>query len=82
MLRKGLDHLSAKVQLFYGTPSPGNAKASFAALKKPYSLANPRLSFALLATFCSAPVGCFYSALDSCVIYQFYCYSEGDWRMG
>jgi type I restriction enzyme R subunit len=28
MLRKGLDHLSAKVQLFYGTPSPGNAKAA------------------------------------------------------
>jgi len=28
MLRKGLDHLSAKVQLFYGTPSPGNPKAS------------------------------------------------------
>jgi type I restriction enzyme R subunit len=27
MLRKGLDHLSAKVQLFYGTPSPGNSKA-------------------------------------------------------
>jgi type I restriction enzyme R subunit len=28
MLRKGLDHLSAKVQLFYGTPSPGNPKAA------------------------------------------------------
>ncbi len=28
MLRKGLDHLSAKVQLFYGTPSAGNAKAA------------------------------------------------------
>jgi type I restriction enzyme, R subunit len=28
MLRKGLDHLSAQVQLFYGTPSPGNAKAA------------------------------------------------------
>ncbi len=28
MLRKGLDHLSAKVQLFYGIPSPGNAKAA------------------------------------------------------
>jgi type I restriction enzyme R subunit len=28
MLRKGLDHLSAKVQLFYGTPSSGNAKAA------------------------------------------------------
>jgi type I restriction enzyme R subunit len=28
MLRKGLDHLSAKVQLFYGTPSPGNPKAT------------------------------------------------------
>lgn len=28
MLRKGVDHLSAKVQIFYGTPSPGNAKAA------------------------------------------------------
>jgi type I restriction enzyme R subunit len=28
MLRTGVDHLSAKVQLFYGTPSPGNAKAA------------------------------------------------------
>jgi type I restriction enzyme R subunit len=28
LLRKGLDHLSAKVQLFYGTPSPGNPKAA------------------------------------------------------
>src|SRR5581483_3922786 len=28
VLRTGVDHLSAKVQLFYGTPSPGNAKAA------------------------------------------------------
>jgi type I restriction enzyme R subunit len=28
ILRKGVDHLSANVQLFYGTPSPGNAKAA------------------------------------------------------
>jgi type I restriction enzyme R subunit len=28
LIRKGLDHLSAKVQLFYGTPSPGNPKAA------------------------------------------------------
>jgi len=28
LLRKGLDHLSAKVQLFYGAPSPGNPKAA------------------------------------------------------
>ena len=28
MLRKGLDHLSAKVQLFYSAPSPGNAKSA------------------------------------------------------
>lgn len=27
LLRKGLDHLSARVQLFYGTPSAGNAKS-------------------------------------------------------
>jgi type I restriction enzyme R subunit len=28
LLRKGLDHLSSKVQLFYGTPSLGNKKAA------------------------------------------------------
>ena len=28
ILRMGVDHLSAKAQLFYGTPSPGNAKAA------------------------------------------------------
>ncbi len=27
VLRKGVNHLSCTVQLFYGTPSPGNAKA-------------------------------------------------------
>ena len=28
VLRNGVDHLAAKVQLFYGTPSPGNVKAA------------------------------------------------------
>ncbi|MGA2372520.1 MAG: type I restriction endonuclease subunit R [Candidatus Korobacteraceae bacterium] len=28
VLRKGIDHLAAKIQLFYGTPSPGNVKAA------------------------------------------------------
>jgi hypothetical protein len=49
-------------------PTPPNAprgsRASFATLKRPYSPANPRLSFPLLVTFCSAPVVYFYSALD------------------
>src|ERR1035437_7776273 len=50
-------------------PPPPNAprarRASFAMLKRPCSPANPCLSFALLVTFCSAPVVYFYSALDS-----------------
>src|ERR1019366_2319266 len=28
VLRTGVDHLSCKVQLFYGAPSPGNTKAT------------------------------------------------------
>lgn len=28
VLRGGVDHLSAKARLFYGSPSPGNAKAA------------------------------------------------------
>src|ERR1035437_9109906 len=45
--------------------APRRSRASFATLKRPCSPANPCLSFALLVTFCSAPVVYFYSALDN-----------------
>jgi hypothetical protein len=39
-------------------------------LKRPYAPANPRASFPLLVTFCSAPVVYFCSALDTQVLYS------------
>ena len=64
MLRKGVDH-PAKVQIFYGTPSPGNAKAvalyaaKFSALPGSSVTAktrpNSRWTFASSSTACPSP---------------------------